>query len=482
MAIVTRRYALTVAASADLAAVNDRIPGTVAVTGNAGGKVVDVQFDDAVTSATSVDEFWADIGYSFIEQNPSTTAAQAFATLANVLALTGGTMAGNIALGGNRITGVPDTPTANTDAVNANFVRNEVRGLDPKDGARLRTEVDLVAASWTPAGSGVGKTLTSPSNATSNNDFDGVAAVVGNRILVTGAGVHSGVYTLTQAADGSQPAVLTRAVDFDESAEVSQGARLAVAEGDQWAGTAWQLVTPDPITVDATAQTWAFVDSVDAVQGGAGLTRTVNTLSVDLAANSGLALSPAGDSGQLSVLADPAGPVTVGAGGVGVALDPAGALEVAAGGLAARVDGTSIQVIGNQLVAVGGADQDSLHFGNGRVGSTTDTRYLSPRGDRGIAPVMRQAAPAPKAGSLRLYVFFGDPLGNGNDIVFTPRVNGVAVAAAAVTMASTDSAVVAGAVAAGAIASAGALVDIEVTKAASVGVSPRQVEAVLVIS
>jgi hypothetical protein len=107
--------------------------------------------------------------------------------------------------------------------------------------------------------------------------------------------------------------------------------------------------------------------------------------------------------------------------------------------------------------------------------STTVTRYLWPGFAEATAPnsQVRQAVPA--AGVLRnLYVHANDPGGNGNDVVYTVRVNGVA-SSLAVTLASTGST---GSDVANSVAVAkGDLVDIEVTKAAAIGSSPNDVVA-----
>jgi hypothetical protein len=115
-----------------------------------------------------------------------------------------------------------------------------------------------------------------------------------------------------------------------------------------------------------------------------------------------------------------------------------------------------------------------MAWGNNSVGGTTSTRYLDPWGAQNqIAGTDGTTNPrhvAVRAGTLRnLYARHGNPDGNGNDIVYTVRVNGIATALT-VTLASTGSqasdtvnsvAVV-----------AGDNVDVEITKAAGIGNSP----------
>jgi hypothetical protein len=119
-----------------------------------------------------------------------------------------------------------------------------------------------------------------------------------------------------------------------------------------------------------------------------------------------------------------------------------------------------------------------LLFGAGQVGSTTTTRYLYPGYDDDLAQTVVVSMVAPYAGTLRdFFVRHNSADGNGNSIVYTVRVNGVA-SAVSVTLAS--GAIGQASDLANAVAvAAGDLIDIEVTKAASVGNSPDDVTATI---
>lgn len=127
--------------------------------------------------------------------------------------------------------------------------------------ARLCATSSLIAAGWTAAGAGVGKTLTAPSTATSHNDFDGVTANLNDRILVKGeSGAnerHNGVYAITTLGDGvAASAVLTRVTDFDQVAEVVVDAYIRVTAGATLASTGWRQ-TATVAAVDINPITWA---------------------------------------------------------------------------------------------------------------------------------------------------------------------------------------------------------------------------------
>src|SRR3990172_12608035 len=80
-----------------------------------------------------------------------------------------------------------------------------------------------------------------------------------------------------------------------------------------------------------------------------------------------------------------------------------------------------------------------LNWGAGSVSSTTTTRYLTPGYEAALAPTTQRDYPLPPAGTVKnLFVHHDVPAGNGNDIVYTVRKNGVATALVA-TLASTGS-------------------------------------------
>ena len=196
---------------------------------------------------------------------------------------------GSTALEGNidaastyKITNMID-PTNAQDAATKAYVDSVAQGLDVKESVRAATTA--VLSTWTASGSGVGKTLTSPDNSLSNNTFDGVTLVVGDRLLVKNGGpnatpaVDNGIYEVTQEADGSTvPTILTRATDADEDAEVTAGLFTFVAEGSIHADQGWVLITDDPITVDTTAQSYSQFTGAGGVVAGAGLTKTGDTI------------------------------------------------------------------------------------------------------------------------------------------------------------------------------------------------------------
>lgn len=283
-------------------------------------------------------------------------------------------MSGDITMNSNEVTGLPATPSGDTAAASKAYVDAIASGLHLKETARLATTA--VLSTWIAAGSGVGKTLTSPDNNVSNNDFDGVTASLNDRILVKDGGpnatpaVDNGIYTVTQLANGTTlPTILTRATDFDTTAEAKAGSFLWVAEGSTQADTQWGVTTDDPITVDTTAINWTQMSGPGTYTGGDGIDITGSTITVDLATGavieSGLQFGSGADAGKLAV--DPGNGIQVTSSGVeavaynGITVDANGISVNAGDGLVANAGPGDLDID----LATGAVIQPGLQFGTG---------------------------------------------------------------------------------------------------------------------
>jgi len=84
---------------------------------------------------------------------------------------------------------------------------------------------------------------------------DGVTVIADDRVLVADQTdkTQNGVYTVTDpGADGATEAVLTRAGDFDETYEITEGTRVFITQGDTDAGTVYKIVGVGPWNIDAS--------------------------------------------------------------------------------------------------------------------------------------------------------------------------------------------------------------------------------------
>lgn len=191
--------------------------------------------------------------------------------------------------GGFKITSLA-AGVASTDAVNVQQLNDAIVGLDKKESARVATTADLPAN--TPAGSGVGKTLTA--DAVGILTIDGVATVLGDRILVKDYGggassVHNGIYEVTTEGTAGVAFVLTRSTDADgsPSSEVTANMYLFIEEGTANDNKGFTLVTNDPITVDTTALQFTQF-TVSSSQDLAGVLTVGNTTGgTDISLSSG---------------------------------------------------------------------------------------------------------------------------------------------------------------------------------------------------
>jgi hypothetical protein len=158
-----------------------------------------------------------------------------------------GTLGADLAAGGFKVTGL-GAPSSNNDAATKTYVdgliattQAMIAGLAQKDDALYATTANL-AATYSNGSSGVGATLTGSSNGAIS--VDGGSPTVGDRILVKNqtTGAQNGVYVVTTVGDGSNPFVLTRAVDADSASDLSS-MLISVALGSTNADTTWYLAT-----------------------------------------------------------------------------------------------------------------------------------------------------------------------------------------------------------------------------------------------
>lgn len=175
-------------------------------------------------------------------------------------------------------------------------------------------------------------------------------------------------------------------------------------------------------------------------------------------------------------------------------------LDAAIGALAAALAGLQASGVGNDSGVAGATVADALntldalvaalavavqrpaflHWGSNSVSATTTTRYMPPGYDSALASLTPLQYRAPAACMLRnLHVRHNVPSGNGLPIVYTIRVNGVAtLLSASLASTGTDASDLVDTIA----VAAGDLIDLQVTKAASVGTSPTDVIAILEVA
>jgi len=183
-----------------------------------------------------------------------------------------------------RITNLAD-PTGAQDAVTKAYVDAVKTGLDVKNSVLIATDAELDAT----YSNGV---LTANSNGTINSatgvtgqvdaGSNAIALAQGDRILVKDqtTGADNGIYDVTTVGDASNPFVLTRSADADNSpnAEVSGGMFTFVEDGF-YRDSGWVLASPDgDVTLGTDALTFTQFSGAGSLVAGTGLTKTGDTI------------------------------------------------------------------------------------------------------------------------------------------------------------------------------------------------------------
>lgn len=185
-------------------------------------------------------------------------------------------------------------PSAPKDLVTVEYITNYIAGkTDPKDAVNFYSDVNVPLTGSTPLVVDSG-TLT-----------DGMRLGLGNQTTGIQNGVYNvaisgGTYTLTRAADFDQ-------VDDPLGKEVTSGAYFKIISGTVYSGWEAIVANADPIVINTTVLTFTLNPTVQALSGGDMVTKTGNTLSVDLASLGGLeSTNPGNVNGQLRVKVDTA--------------------------------------------------------------------------------------------------------------------------------------------------------------------------------
>lgn len=190
-----------------------------------------------------------------------------------------------VSMGGQRITNLKE-PEAASDAATRAYVDAAAVGLKVKEAAKYATTAALPAYSYNSAAI----------QATSNGalTIDNLTPAVNDRILVKNEPVgaadprnakRNGIYTVTQVGSASTPFILTRATDFDQSAETVPGSFVFVTNGDTLNNTGWVMSAAGPITLDTSDIIWSQFSGTGQIDAGAGLTKTGNQINVVGTAN-----------------------------------------------------------------------------------------------------------------------------------------------------------------------------------------------------
>ena len=252
------------------------------------------------------------------------------------------------------------TPTADGHATTKAYVDSLVSGLHWKDAARVATTASL-SVTYNNGSSGVGATLTATGNGAIS--IDGVSLSSGDRVLVkdqSAAKEQNGLYQVSTVGDASTAFVLTRTTDADTPAKLASLA-IFVLEGTSNSDAGYVLTSDGISAIGTDAIEFAQFSGAGSVTAGDGLTKSGNTLSVDLDTDPGLEFN----SGKLKAKVD----------GATLGLDSSG-LKVADGGVgttqlgAAAVTSAKIATAAVGSSQLAGSAVTSAKLADGAVGSS----------------------------------------------------------------------------------------------------------------
>lgn len=166
----------------------------------------------------------------------------------------------NVAWGSNKITGLADGTNAN-DAVNRGQLDNAITGVHYKAARQYATAEALPANTYNNGASGVGATLTAV--ATGTLTIDGNVMAINETVLVKDEATqaNNGLYNVTVAGAIGVAYILTRATDFDQSADITQGDALYILFGTANSNTSWIYNGTSAPTMGTTAITFAQINN-----------------------------------------------------------------------------------------------------------------------------------------------------------------------------------------------------------------------------
>jgi len=255
----------------------------------------------------------------------------------------------NLAMGSNRITGLAD-PTDAQDAATKAYVDAARAGLDVKQSVRAATTANITLSG--------------------TQTIDAVELIVGDRVLVKDQTTTSqnGIYVVAAGA-------WSRSSDADEPNEVSPGLFLFVEQGTLNGDNGYVITSDAPLTVGTDSLIFTQFSGAGQIVAGAALTKTGNTLDVQVAATGGIEI--VSDALQLKSTVAGAG-LSLTDGVLDIGVSATGGIEISTDQLQLKstVSGAGLTLT-NGVLAVGGTanritiNADSIDIANTYAGQAT---------------------------------------------------------------------------------------------------------------
>lgn len=255
------------------------------------------------------------------------------------------------------LTGTPTAPTASsgtntTQIATTAFVTAATTaaaaGINNKGNVTAATTAGLPSYTYSNGTSGVGATITASANGALASQ-DGITLIVNDILLVknetAGNAPYNGAYKVTQVGSAGTPFILTRATNFNSTANIQPNSTFTITQGTTLADQLWWIAGVDSaVTVGTTNLVFTAFNSgtvtagngisvssgtisvVSDSTGGSNLSRSVNVSTNGLAIKIDGNSITEGASNRLAVKKDittgaTIAPVSITANGVGIEVD-----------------------------------------------------------------------------------------------------------------------------------------------------------------
>lgn len=161
------------------------------------------------------------------------------------------------------------------------YVDAAVQGTDAKDACKYGTTGALPSVIYANGSSGVGATLTGVGFGAIS--LDGSTPIVGDRLLVKNqvSTFQNGIYTVTVVGTVGTVFVITRATDFDQSADIDIGDSVFITNGSTLANTTWVQNGTNSPTMGTDPITFAQIAGPGSITAGNGITITGLSVAID---------------------------------------------------------------------------------------------------------------------------------------------------------------------------------------------------------
>ncbi len=160
------------------------------------------------------------------------------------------------------------------------------------DAVLAATTAPIPANTYNNGALGVGATLTGNVNG-ALAAIDGVTPVLNGKYLIKDevTQANNGAYLLTQVGDGSNPYILTRLTDYNESSEIVAGTFFTVLNGTVNDNQQWAMHNPATIIVGTTAIEFAQLSTMPTITASLGVQKVGNDVRSNLNAAGAITLS-----------------------------------------------------------------------------------------------------------------------------------------------------------------------------------------------